>query len=198
MYKYKIAICGKAKSGKDTTSKMICEELSKHDDISCQYIAFADPVKEIARIMFPNIPEKHLTGSSEYRSSIIPGAFKNGEPLTIRQLLIDIGTGLGRTYNKDIWLDVFAHTIDKNKDKNYNMVILTDCRFINEFNFIKGKGFFNIKIVREDSSNINHISETEQDSIPESEFDAIIYNNSTLDHLSNEVKKVVNKLLYSA
>lgn len=195
MYKYKIAICGKAKSGKNTIAKMIKKELSKHEPISCDYIAFADPVKSIARTMFPDMPEKYLTGSSEYRNSTIPGAFKESIPLTVRQLLIDIGTGLGRSYKADIWLDVFDYNLAKLENKNHNMIILTDCRFINEHNHIKNKGFFNLKIVREQSDNINHISETEQDSIPISDFDYVVYNNGSLNDLKIEVQKVVNKLI---
>lgn len=195
MYKYKIAICGKAKSGKNTIAKMIKKELSKHEPISCGYIAFADPVKSIARTMFPDMPEKYLTGSSEYRNSTIPGAFKESIPLTVRQLLIDIGTGLGRAYKADIWLDVFDYNLAKLENKNHNMIILTDCRFINEHNHIKNKGFFNLKIVRDQSDNINHISETEQDSIPISDFDYVVYNNGSLNDLKIEVQKVVNKLI---
>jgi hypothetical protein len=194
MYKYKIAICGKAKSGKNTVAKMLKKQLSKIEPISCNYIAFADPVKSIARTMFPNIPEKYLTGSSEFRSSIIPGAFKNGEPLTVRQLLIDIGTSLGRGYDHDIWLKVFDYNLSKLENKHHNMVILTDCRFLNEHKHVKNKGFFNLKIVRNDSYKINHISETEQDGIPDSEFDYIIHNNGSLQQLKLEVEKVVNKL----
>lgn len=194
MYKYKISICGKAKSGKNTVAKMIKKELSKHEYITCDYLAFADPVKEIARIMFPAMPEKYLTGSSEHRNSTIPGAIKNGDPLTVRQLLIDIGTGLGRGYKSDIWLDVLDSRLSHLELKMRNTVILTDCRFINEHDHIKKKGFFSIKILRDASSNINHISETEQDGIPNSEFDHIIYNNRSLYDLSQEVSLVVNKL----
>lgn len=192
MYKYKIAICGKAKSGKNTVAKMISEELSKYESISCNYIAFADPVKEIARIMFPNIPEHYLTGSSEYRNSIVPGAFKEQKPLTVRQLLIDIGTGLGRNYKSDIWLDVFDSSLSKLE--NNNLIILTDCRFINEHRHVKSKGFFNIKIIREDSASIDHISEKEQDGIPDSEFNFIIYNNKSLDELRQSVSLLVKEL----
>jgi len=194
MYKYKIAICGKAKSGKNTVAKMIKSELSKRETISCDYIAFADPVKAIARNMFPELPEIYLTGSSEYRNSTIPGAFKNDSPLTVRQLLIDIGTGLGRGYKPDIWLDVFDYNLSQLESKSNNMIILTDCRFINEHRHVKNKGFFILKILRENLEKINHISETEQDSISDSEFDYIVRNNGSLDNLQEEVKKIVNKL----
>jgi hypothetical protein len=193
MYKYKIAICGKAKSGKDTVAKIIGKELSKHDIISCNYVAFADPVKAIARIMFPTMPEEYLTGPSEYRSSVIPNAFKDQKQLTVRQLLIDIGTGLGRNYKPDIWLDVFDFNLNENK--THNAVILTDCRFLNEFRHIKNKGFKTLKITRDDCAIINHSSETEQDNIPNSEFDFIVNNNGTLDDLNDQVRKFINNLI---
>jgi len=194
MYKYKIAICGKAKSGKNTLAKMIKKELSKNEKVKCDYVAFADPVKEIARVMFPNLSEKYLTGPSEYRSYIIPGAIKDGQLLTVRQLLIDIGTGLGRSYNNNIWLENFDFKIKNNKSKNKNMVILTDCRFKNEFDYVKNKGFFTVKVLRRNSTIINHISETEQDTISESDFDYVIHNNGSLDSLRKEVKILVKKL----
>ena len=103
---YKIAICGKANSGKDTISKLIRREISKtQSGIFCEYIAFADPIKDMIRIMFPTLPEKYLTGPSKFRSEIIPGAFKNGKPLTVRQLHTDLGTDIGRAYKETIWLD---------------------------------------------------------------------------------------------
>lgn len=191
---YKVAICGKAKSGKNTIAKLLKKSLSKKDKIRCKYLAFADPVKEIARIMFPSIPEEHLTGSSELRSSIIKNAFKNDSPLTVRQLLIDIGTEMGRSYDKNIWINALGSKLDSLQKKDKDLVILTDCRFINEHNFLKSKGFFTIKVIRNDSTFINHISETEQDGIPESDFDAIIYNNGTLKQLKKDVSLMAYRL----
>jgi dephospho-CoA kinase len=192
---YKIAICGKANTGKNTVSKILRKEVSKtQTGIFCEYIAFADPIKAMIRIMFPDLPEKNLTGSSKFRSEIIPGAFKEGQPLTVRQLLIDLGTGVGRTYKETIWLEAFDHTFQRAQSKKKNMVVVTDVRFRNEFDHLKKLGFYQIRLLRDSHLQINHASETNQDSIKDDEFDFVLHNNGTLKDLKTEVLKIVSQL----
>lgn len=192
---YKIAICGKANTGKNTVSKIIRKEISKKQKgIFCEYIAFADPIKAMIRIMFPDLPEKYLTGSSQYRAEAIPGAFKDGKPLTVRQLLIDLGTGVGRTYKETIWLEAFDHAFQRAQSKHKNMIIVTDVRFRNEFDHLKKQGFYQIRLLRDSHTQINHSSETNQDSIRDDEFDYVLHNNGTLKDLKSEVLKIVSQI----
>lgn len=188
---YKIAIVGKANSGKDTIAKLFGRRLKETKHVGrFRSMAFADPIKEIIRVMFPSIPRKHLYGSSKYRSEVIPGAFKDGVPLTIRQLLIDIGTSLGRGYSDSIWLDNFDNRLDHpNRYQRHSPVIVTDTRFRNEFDHLKSKGFKMVKVIRDSYLVSNHISETEQDSIKNGEFDIIINNNGSLADLKDLVFK---------
>lgn len=188
----KISISGKANSGKDTISKMLYDKISENKQISCKYLAFADPVKKIVRIMFPDLPEIYLTGPSKYRSELVPNAFKDGNPLTVRQLLIDLGTTIGRGYRETIWLDALNYSIQQAEKEKVDMVITSDCRFINEHNFLKKIGFYQIRVLRHNSSNINHSSEIEQDSIANDDFNAIIDNCGTISHLKQEVCKIVS------
>lgn len=192
---YKIAITGKANTGKDTLSKMITKELrainSKY--MVAHYLAFADPIKEMIRIMFPKTPRKFLYGSSKYRNEIIPGAFKDGEPLTIRQLLIDIGTDMGRALKETVWLDNFDHRFAKIPYSK--LTIVTDVRFRNEFDHLKKQNFYQIRLYRQtDQPGINHISETNQNFIKDNEFDYVLHNNGTLKDLKSEVAKIVSQL----
>ena len=192
---YKIAICGKANTGKNTVSKLIRREISKNQKgVFCEYIAFADPIKAMIRIMFPDLPEKYLTGSSNFRSEAIPGAFKEGKLLTVRQLLIDLGTGVGRTYKETIWLENFDHAFQRAVSKHKNMVIVTDVRFRNEFDHLKKQGFYQIRLLRDSHTQINHSSETNQDSIRDDEFDYVLHNNGTLKDLKSEVLKIVSQI----
>lgn len=184
---FKISITGKANSGKNTVAKLLREKIINENDwienpSRYEFIAFADPIKKMIKIMFPDLPRKFLNGPSKYRAKPIPGAFKDGKPLTIRQLLIDLGTKVGRAANDNIWLNVFDKTYEKAL-KNNDIIIVTDTRFRNEFDHLKNKGFIAIKIVRDDYTKILDISETSQDAINDSEYDFIIYNNGTLEEL---------------
>lgn len=200
---YKIAICGKANTGKNTLSRLLEQEIywlnnaeyqakyGKDMSFSSKSVAFADPIKEIVMVMFPNSNKECLYGPSHMRSEAIPGAFKNGKPLSYRQALIDIGTEVGRSYNDKVWLENFDHRyeqllIQKNPP---NLVVVTDVRFRNEFDHLKVKGFFQIRLYRDTGmAPIQHISETGQASIKDEEFDYVLFNNKSLEDLKEEVK----------
>jgi hypothetical protein len=153
-------------------------------------VAFADPIKDMIQIMFPGINKEYLYGSSALRNSIVPNAFKDGEPLTVRQLLIDIGTGLGRSYNPNVWIDNLIYKYHKAEKENILAFSVPDVRFINEFNALKENNFYMIKLVRDSELKLNHISETNQNNISEESFDYIAYNNETLDKLSVKAKQI--------
>lgn len=201
---YKIAITGKANTGKNTLGKLLYEDLyatrfdytkgkSEHF-YGIKFMAFADPIKEMIRIAYPEIPRKWLYGSSKFRNEIIPGAFKNGIPLTVRQLLIDLGNDFGRARKSDIWLSNFDQRFNKHTKKGISIVVVTDCRFRNEFDHLKDLGFYHIRLLRDEHANINDVSETNQDGILDNEFNHVIRNNGTLVDLKNEVKKIVAEL----
>lgn len=190
---YKIAICGKANTGKNTVSKLIIDKLVRKN-ATVKFVAFADPIKKMIRTAYPEIPRKWLYGSSKFRTEVIPGAFKDGVPLTVRQLLIDLGNDFGRAHKPDIWLRNFDNTYGKLVKKNTRAVIVTDVRFRNEFDHLKKLGFYQIRLLRDEYTKINDISETNQDGIADSEFDAVIRNNSTLEDLELEAEKIVRVL----
>lgn len=153
--------------------------------VSASYVAFADPIKEMARIMFPRMPKRVFFGPSQLRDEIIPGAFKDGKPLTVRQLLIDIGTGLGRGYQDSLWLNNFEERFSR---LYRGMVVVTDVRFRNEFEYLRKKGFYQIRLYRDTGvPTLNHISESGQDDIGDSEFDYVLHNNGKLADLRDEV-----------
>lgn len=191
---YKIAIMGKANTGKNTLSKMIVRNIRKERNFysTCHYVAFADPIKEMIREMFPAMPRKFLYGSSKYRSEIIPGAFKDGVPLTVRQLLIDLGTGVGREYKPTIWLDNFDIRFGRLQKRDAKIVVVTDVRFRNEFEHLRNLGFYQIRLYRNTGQpEIQHISETGQEAIKDEEFDYVLLNNRGLNDLKQEVARQI-------
>jgi hypothetical protein len=192
----KVAITGKANSGKDTVGKIISKEhrsINRYKNFATK-IALADPVKEIGMIMFPDLKKNIFFGPSENRKTEIPNSFKNDSPLTVRQLLIDIGTNLGRSYNENIWLDVFDSRLSIQEKHGTSLVIVTDVRFRNEFDHVKNKGFFTIRLKRDNYTKIDNVSETDQDGIADLEFDYVLNNNGTLASLKDEIK---NKIMPS-
>lgn len=189
---YKIALLGKANTGKNTTALLINSHLPGYGKL----IAFADPIKEIVRTMFPKLSKHWLYGPSKFRNKIIEGAFDSeGNPLTIRKALLEIGTKVGRGYKDSMWLDVFNHRFEKQVKKKTGSVIVTDVRFRNEFDFLLDKGFIIIRINRESDTKINHISETNQDQIRDDELHYVLDNNKELFHLKETIEHQVFPLI---
>ena len=189
---YCIAISGRANAGKDTLAHMIVKQMRTTIDKSLmvKYVALADPIKKMAETMFPYMPKKCFYGPSKYRNEIIPGAFKNGEPLTVRQVLLDIGTEVGRGYKANVWLDVFDHTFEMNKTRD--IFIISDERFADECKHLRSKGFFQIRLYRPtDAPTINHISETGQNLISDDEFDYVLHNDGTLKQLKAKIAEII-------
>lgn len=200
---YKIAITGKANSGKNTLGELVIDELNQRicDErnltvfpLRASYIAFADPLKKMARLAFPSIPRKWLYGSSKYRAEVIPGAFKDGVPLTVRQLLIDLGNDFGRKYQSDLWIRNLEHRVNKLAKGNTQAIVVTDCRFRNEFDYLKSAGFYQIRLLRDSHTKINDVSETNQDGILDNEFNCVISNNGTMNDLIKEARKISEQI----
>jgi hypothetical protein len=95
----KLALAGKSKSGKDTTAQLIKELATKELDptVVVRNYSFASPIKQICKIMFPNVPDEHLYGPSELRES-----FVFPPPLQPTLLGCDV-CGFGTVENVDEW-----------------------------------------------------------------------------------------------
>ena len=198
----KIGISGKANSGKNTLAKLLIKEIKKQFSntrymknkvLSYQFLAFADPIKDMAQIAFPTIPKKWLYGPSELRNMIVPDAIKNKHTVSVRQVLMDLGNDFGRAYNPNIWIDNFDYRL-KIANKKRDVIIATDCRFRLEFDYLKFNRFFQIRILRDQNDTINDVSETDQNNISDSEFNFVIDNSKTKKHLQNQVIDAVNRI----
>lgn len=196
---YKIAISGKANSGKDTASRYFEDCFNPGWKGRCFTprktisIAFADPIKEMILQMYPGLKREYLFGDSKYRKEIIPGSYHNGEPLTIRVLLQEFGEGC-KKYNPKIWINAFDAKSKMAEERGDNLVIASDLRFIDEFNYLKENGFYLIRIIRGEDEGMNHISETQQKQIKNSDFDKIIDNNGSLMDLKTQFDEITKSL----
>tara|TARA_B100000123_G_scaffold271526_1_gene251591 strand:+ start:802 stop:1056 length:255 start_codon:yes stop_codon:yes gene_type:complete len=81
----------------------------------------------------------------------------------------------------------------KPKKKNkYLKVVISDVRFLHEFNFIKEKGGYIIKVVRDLENIDTHLSETELDELGSNEYNYTIYNNNSKEHLYKNIVDIFN------
>ena len=188
----KIALSGKAKSGKDTFSLFLQNNFQiNKTDIKAN--SFAKPMKQILEIMFPQANKENLFGESPLREAIISENLidSNENQLTYRRALTDLGA-FARKYNPNVWIDCLNFDLQKSKYKK--VYIINDLRFENELKWAKENGFISIRIIRDESLKSNCKSETEQDGISNDEFDFIIDNNSSLNHLNEQAIEIVRKI----
>lgn len=191
----RIGICGKANSGKNLTADLFIGMFRHSSAFAVDVVAFADPIKKMAELMFPWANPDGWYGSSNLRETIIPNALdKDKQPLTYRQVLKDIGS-LGRAYDPDHWVKVFANEALINTTGRH-MLITNDVRFRNEFDYLRSNNFFIIKLLRNTTTS-THPTETSQDKININEFDAVIDNNGTIEGLQRQLDEIKPKILAS-
>ena len=187
---YPIAISGKARSGKNTVASIIVERLRYPND-KVKVAALADPMKRIIQAMMPEASSECLFGASELRGEVIAGdkyKDRNGNPLTYRQALIDLGS-FGRAFNPELWLNCLVEDANKSVDKW--AYIISDVRMRNEFDFLKEAGFIMVRVRRKSIDTIDDISETEQDEITDDEFDYILNNDKEISDLEDLVQHMI-------
>lgn len=184
-----IGISGKKNSGKDTLQRFIKDELHFVYRQRTTSVAFADPIKKAAMIMFPNIDPADLFGDSARRSKVVEGHInpETGEPLTIRDILLQVGKW-GRDTHPDTWIR--ATLPDIRNGLSASNVIAVDIRFPNEKQIIESMGGKVVRIVRPGfESDSKDASEVSFDS-GEHPFYKII-TNDTLENLSMQASLLV-------
>ena len=187
-----IGIIGTKQSGKDTIGNYLKERygFSKY--------AFADPIKEISKILF-DLSEKQVNGSNQEKDEIDPRWNLNG-----RQVLQRLGTEFGqfkifdifpelkeKIKYRELWVYLFDAWLKNHSNKN---IVITDVRFIHEMEHIKKLGGNILKISRNTGLDDNHISECESQQIQETNIDFNIDNNNTLHDLYSQVDTFVSIL----
>jgi cytidylate kinase len=193
-----IGICGMSGSGKDTVGNIL---VNKYNFVK---LSFANVLKDIVSIIFGwsrQLLEGDTIESRIWREKVDDWwSEKLSIPkLTPRFVLQYIGTDIFRDhFNDNIWVLVVERQLNM-----YDNVVITDCRFENEFKMLKNHNAIFINVERYDLSEelidykngkiekpINmHPSEylwIKQD------FDYIINNNGTLSELTNKVCNVIN------
>lgn len=194
-----------------------CYKLFKNFPGKWKITSFAKPLKEVLSVILGvpvkkfedrnfkenyyvhlwdfKIVEKYLLDDSDILSdNKFTKAIKTGEPfpkdtwLSIRQLMQYFGTQVLQTYlGRRVW-------INSTLKRKYPFII-SDLRFIEEYNAVKELNGTVIYIKRDSAKPGTHQSEREVlDLYNQNKFDCIVDNNGTLSDLFNNLKWQVEKL----
>lgn len=176
-----IAITGKAGAGKSTAARELTAALGFVE------IAFADALKESV---------KHKFGLSDSDVYTQEGK-KSLHPvwgLTPGEILQKEGTEATRhIWGEDFWLRRWRMSYDAHLGYELHDVIVPDCRFDNEAEYIRSLGGRIVRIVRPDSAPLegrdpNHPSER---GISDHLVDEVIVNDRSLKDLKVAIKNIV-------
>lgn len=206
-----VGISGLAGSGKDTCADFLVR------DHGFAKVALADPLKRIAADVF-GFSYEQLWGPSSMRNAPDTRYLRNHGPsldgrcmccgfgfdlfplglateesqppcfLTPRFALQQLGTEWGRGCYPDIWIEYAVR-----KSSVAQNVVIPDVRFKNEVDGLRAHGAKLIRVVRSSAGLVGvagaHTSETEQASIPDSDFDTVIRNDGTIAEIGEAVAK---------
>lgn len=161
-----IGITGKIGSGKTTVSEILKK-------MGYEEYSFAAPIKKIAEIF--GFTHKSLYTSQEEKAKV--DVNWNVSSRTFLQLFgteirKEIETTIPLKIKYGLWVDLFLHTYDKNK--NY---VFSDVRFPHEAQMIRDNGGIIIRTIRDcetDEQYARHPSEVEMENI---KVDYVIDNN---------------------
>lgn len=193
-----IGISGKLGSGKDfITTNVIIPVLEKRKQRYLQ-LAFADQIK--INVMTKNGIEYDDVYLRKTESS--------------RQLLQIEGTEVGRTADKDIWVNFLDNWITVHFNRGIDTFVVSDVRFMNEFDYIKNSSSIMIKIVapkrnhsrllQESNGSLEsydkistHRSECDLDSLTDDMFQLVIFNDPEdqfdVVQLQNQFEELLNR-----
>jgi dephospho-CoA kinase len=173
-------------SGKDAAGRMLTEFHGY------QRVAFADPLKQMVIEADP-IVKYEPTGFGPvpvHLSDVLRRMDFDTAKRTYREVrrsLQQIGQG-ARKIDPDFWVRLALKRIDELSDGCLPIVV-TDCRYPNEIDALRMRGFLSVRIVsdRQDSSN-THESETALDRYM-TEYE--IMNCGTLDELHGALRDLI-------
>lgn len=184
-----IGLVGYIGAGKGTVRDILVRNHGYHG------FAFADALKDSVATIFTwprGLLEGDSNASRAFRERVDPWwSMKFGYEVTPRLILQKMGTEACRHGIADnIWIAALEKRI-----QGYDDVVISDCRFPNEIDFIRSAGGVIVRVKRGDDptpeqlANL-HVSETAWNSY---EPDYIIYNESSLDDLKESVKSYLTR-----
>lgn len=213
-----IALSGWKQSGKDTVSEIVLNDLLKNNNI-VYVTSFAEPLKHMIKNMF-GVECENITDKEKEKLDITTSLFK--KPKSYRELCIYFGENMKKWMGtQDLWKIALKNRVinfvNEQTEKDV-FVIIPDVRYIPEIELLKefsdmGYEVKHYCIFRKTSvpkwakngikpwedkvySKTHGVDRSEYEwcSINPT-FDGYIYNDGTVDDLSNEVyNKIINHI----
>lgn len=183
-----VALIGKARSGKDTVAQRLVSNWA------FTRVAFADPLKGMALRLNPLIPTHYGNGGMihvrltplikdvgwEYAKVRYP---------EVRRVLQHAGQSV-RDLDSDFWANLAADKVDV-ADTWDLPVVVTDCRYPNEAEALKARGFMLVEVQRPgNAGTLAHESETALEGFP---ADRVVINDGSLFDLESAADTLVRR-----
>ena len=198
-----ISISGFIGSGKDTVADYLVSEYGFKRE------SFASSLKDAVSVVF-NWPRDMLEGlTSESRAwreqPDVWWSERLGMHITPRMVLQQWGTEVIRSgFHDDMWIASLENRLRTTTDN----IVITDCRFPNEMTALRNLGATVIRVTRGPEPAWYDLALENKDLMPAawpevhaseyswvgSNFDAVIYNNGSLEDLYNSVTSLVQDL----
>jgi hypothetical protein len=179
-----ISICGRRRSGKDTIASFLCNEYGYANH------KIADDLKSLVKLLFGFSDSQVETDTKDVvdpRWGISPRKalqFFGTEIMQyqVQHLLPDVG--------RNFWIQSFIkkNIIDTNK-----LIVISDMRFVHEYNHLKNHDVFVIRVERDDHElceHDEHVSEKEYLNIP---AHVIVKNNGNHEELYANIRAIFNQ-----
>lgn len=172
-----IGLSGKKQSGKDTFCKFLRDSV-EHSHRP----AFVEHSHRLAFADFLKMEVADACGVTMEFIEMNKGRF--------RPMLQWWGTDFRRnTQGNDYWIQQLEHAF--HYVRNETLVIITDVRFPNEYDFVKSNGGIMVRINKDVCNSYDsHPSET---SLDNHKFDFVVDNNGTLQQLKQQADNLINK-----
>ncbi len=199
-------IAGKAGSGKDTVYNQM-EALLMERGFKVTKLSFASKLKDVCCLLF-GWDRERLEHDFEYKEG---NTLDDGRPdpacqmlggMTRREVMQKVGTEAMRNgLHRDVWIIALSLAIMRGEYDEYDIGVLTDCRFLNEIDFVTGRDGKLIKVERSGAGTLtnktDHASETEWQ-LMDDVWDVTIQNNPSsvfvqisLDELKKNVERQI-------
>lgn len=170
-----VAFNGDAGAGKDTAANHL---VSSYGFVK---INFADTLREVCKTVF-GLTDAEMTDRHLKEQPLARWPFQS--PRRIMQI---VGTECFRTHFPGVWIEAFAR-----KAAGYERVVAADCRFIDEAEYIHGRGGWVVRIEGKETSADTaaqaHVSEQQSRMLP---VDDYLRNDRDIPYLHAQVDRLM-------